>query len=572
MKILLGQINPVVGAVEQNVSRMLEIIRQAKADGVQLVIFPELAVPGYPPKDLLFYPELVGACIQANDRLIAASDASLCIIWGNIRPNQTGVGKPLFNTGYCAYNGAVLALATKSQLPTYDVFDEARYFEPGSAATAVPVFECFGQRMALTVCEDLWSHDCFSLDEKESITPVQYSSRPLDVLDAHPMDYLLNISASPYVVGKPAQRCRLIQRIAQAEQATVVYVNQVGANDDLIFDGHSSVTRPTGQQWVVAGFQEQAPVYNDALSQPQTGFLTQLPTPTDELLEALVLGIRDYVQKTGFQKVFIGLSGGIDSALTAVLAVRALGLENVTGVAMPGPYSSEHSVTDARALAENLGIRFLYLPINPPFQAYVDLLSEGEILQDLAEQNLQARLRGTMLMTLANREDALVLSTGNKSEVATGYSTLYGDSCGALAPLADILKTQVYELSHRLNALSEAPLIPLNTLEKPPSAELAPNQKDSDSLPPYDLLDDLLKRILEDQLGFSDLLDMGYDKKIVSQTLQRVMRNEYKRQQMPPSLKVSRKAFGSGRVFPIVQQLALASGSKAKAPEEISIE
>jgi NAD+ synthase (glutamine-hydrolysing) len=555
LKVFVAQLNPTVGAVSQNVSAMLDAIGAAKEEGAQVVLFPELSVPGYPPKDLLYLPEFVDACLLANETLIEASQGDLMIVWGNIARNTLGIGKPLHNSGYVAHNGQLIAQATKTHLPTYDVFDEARYFEPGIPQRSVPVFTCLGQRFALTVCEDLWSHGCFSLEEKAKITPVQYATTPLAVLQEQPVDFLLNLSASPYELGKPTTRVNLLKRIAAAEQATVIYVNQVGANDDLIFDGHSSITQADGNQWLAPGFTESG----ISVSLPATSEFpntTPLLSPSElELTEALVLGIRDYVHKTGFQKVFLGLSGGIDSALTAVLAQRALGKENVVGVAMPGPYSSDHSVEDAQRLAENLGIELRMLGINTPFDAYLQVLSEGQIQQDLAEQNLQSRLRGTMLMTLSNRENGLVLTTGNKSELATGYSTLYGDSCGALAPLGDLYKTQVYAVSEALNALANGPLIPERTLSKPPSAELAPNQKDSDSLPPYPVLDPILKGILEEQLGFGDLLRLGYDKGYTLQTLERVMRNEYKRQQMPPSLKVSRKAFGSGRDFPIVQQL-----------------
>lgn len=554
MKALIAQLNPTVGAVAQNLKAMLAAVEAARTQQAQLVIFPEMAVSGYPPKDLLAYREFTRACLEANTALIQASDDSLMIVWGNIAENKTGIGKALHNAGYVALGGKLLAMGLKSHLPTYDVFDEARYFEPGTPSQAAPHFTAFGKRFTLTICEDLWSHPCFSAEEKANITPVEYATTPWEGLSAVEMDVLLNISASPYVLGKPQLRSRLLKRLAAHQGSTVVYVNQVGANDDLIFDGHSLVTQPAGQQWVGPGFAPGTQMV-DLTASVQTE-RTWLPE-AQELIDALTLGIGDYVNKTGFDKVFIGLSGGVDSSLTATLAHRALGAQRVIGVAMPGPYSSHHSLEDARLLAQNLGIEFREHSINAPFQSYLNLLSQGQRLEDLAEQNLQARLRGVLLMTLANRENALVLATGNKSETATGYSTLYGDSCGALAPIGDLYKTQVYQLCEALNLPDGNVPIPRRVLEKPPSAELAPNQVDADTLPPYPVLDELLKRILEEQLGFGELLDLGYDKTYVTQTLQRVMGYEYKRQQMPPSLKVSLKAFGSGRVFPIVQQIQL---------------
>lgn len=552
MKILLAQLNPVVGAITDNVTRMCATIEHAKRGGAQVIVFPELAVSGYPPKDLLVYPDFVRQCLDANPILTQASDENTLIIWGNIAQTALKRGKPLHNAAYCAWNGQLVALALKNQLPTYDVFDEARYFEPGPADQAVARFSCFGKTFAITVCEDLWSHPCCTSDEKAGITPMQYETDPLAKLREQPVDYLVNLSASPYELGKPALRSRLLKRIAAAEQTTVLYTNQAGANDDLIFDGHSAIIRPDGTQWVATGFQE----LTEAISDTSLSSYPVAParSPELELIDALTLGIRDYVTKTGFQTVFIGLSGGIDSALTAALACRALGPAQVIGVAMPGPYSSGHSLTDADALAANLGIALRHHSITPLFESFLALLSNGQRLADLAEQNLQARLRGLILMTLANRENGLVLTTGNKSELATGYSTLYGDSCGALAPLGDLLKTQVYALCAALNQEAGFDLIPRSTLEKPPSAELAPGQLDSDSLPPYPVLDQILNAFLVSQAGFGELRHLGYDGATVAKEVQRVMRNEYKRRQMPPVLKVSRKAFGSGRVFPIVQR------------------
>lgn len=551
MRLAIAQLNPTIGAIAKNVASIEVAIEQAKAAGANVVLIPEMAVSGYPPKDLLLMPDFVQQCLAINANLAALSTSELAIIWGNIDTNETGIGKALYNTGFIAVEGQIIGKAKKTHLPTYDVFDEARYFEPGKLEEAVARVTLFGEPFALTICEDLWGHPCLSDDEAAQITPVTYATQPLQTIQS--ADFILNLSASPYVLGKPALRNRLLKRIAYAESAHIIYVNQVGANDDIIFDGHSSVTLKNGQQWVASGFDAAVEIVDTSdLPAPKTQ-PTDVPAEV-ELISALVLGIRDYVYKTGFKTVYLGLSGGIDSALTAVLAQKALGKEHLVGVRMPGPYSSGHSLDDAEDLAHALGISLLTLPIEGVFEQYLALLNPAGRLMDLAEQNLQARIRGALLMALANRDNALLLTTGNKSELATGYSTLYGDSCGALAPLGDLYKTQVYALSHMVNTLAGEMIIPHSTLSKPPSAELAPGQTDQDSLPDYAVLDGILKAWLEGHESVGEICGFGYDEATVLDTVRRVMANEFKRQQMPPSLKVSAKAFGSGRVYPIVQQ------------------
>ncbi|MCA9798059.1 MAG: NAD+ synthase [Cyanobacteria bacterium HKST-UBA04] len=582
MRIVLGQLTPTIGALDDNMAALTLTIEQAKAQGADLVVFSEMVVSGYPPKDLLLEPDFVQACLNANHELAKASDDGLMVIWGNLAQNPAQTDQPLLNAAMVAVGGQLTATIAKHHLPIYDVFNDRRYFaSPHADAPEKLAIEALtvthkGCRMVVTVCEDIWSHPALYgpvAKEHPEISPTTvqlvqkrpYPTNVLTQLPHHAFDLLVNLSASPFAGGKPPMRLALLSQIAQQQQKPVVYVNQAGAHDDVVYDGHSCLSWPNGAQWVANGFVQETSVV-DLAPMPEPDAMPPPISITDAqytLFEALTLGIRDYVQKTGFERVLVGLSGGVDSALVATLATEALGAQHVTGVAMPGPYSSAHSLTDARLLAKNLGIDLLEYPITEPFYSMLGSIGQakGDLKQDLAEQNLQARLRGQLLMTLSNRNQALVLATGNKSELAVGYSTMYGDSCGALAPIGDLLKTEVYQLCRWLNAHLAAdpqhPLIPETVLSKAPSAELAPNQRDSDTLPPYEVLDALIRAVVIDGLDFENCLGLGYDQATVEWVIRRIHTQEYKRQQYPPILKVSKKAFGSGRLYPLAQQVPL---------------
>lgn len=553
MKVMLAQLNPIIGDVDYNTRQMVQAIEAAKTQGANLVIFPEMAISGYPARDLLLDPEFIQACLAQDTQIAQHSTTALCLIWGNLSLNTTGAGKPLYNTAVVAFNGVVQAYAIKNHLPTYDVFDEARYFEPGPVSQAVYRFTWQGQPLALTVCEDIWSHPALEGEETRQIAPYNYPTQLFEQTgQTQQPDFWLNISASPYVSGKPALRQNRLSHLAQKTGSGVMYVNAVGAQDDIIFDGHSQVHLPNGVMFEAPGFKAACPIIDTATTETWPAPIAPLVLEA-ERYEALVLGIRDYFGKTGFQKAFLGLSGGVDSALVAVLAAEALGADNVIAIAMPGPYSSDHSLSDARTLAQNLGVSLRELSILEPYQSFLDLLSRGQAQGDLAEQNLQARLRGLTLMTLANRENGLVLATSNKSELAMGYSTLYGDSCGALAPIGDLFKTEVYSLCRWINRAQS--LIPNAILTKAPSAELSPNQKDSDTLPPYDQLDSSLKTLFNRTLHFGNsttfMYDISHEHPCVCQPLYRA---EFKRQQSPPILKVSTRGFDSGWRTQIVKR------------------
>ena len=548
MRLALGQINTTVGDLAGNVNKMVDFARRAKQLGAGLVVFPELAVSGYPPRDLVEKRIFVERNAVQLERLARETEPlGINVICGFVGAAEPETGKNARNSAALLAGGRVAFVQHKMLLPNYDVFDEVRHFAPAAEQSLLPM--C-GRQMALTICEDIWN-------DKNFWSRRLYQRDPVEELAGKGASLLVNVSASPYWMGKRNLRERMLQALARRYKLPAVLVNQVGGNDSLIFDGTSVAVDADGVVRARArSFEEDLVVFDTATGE---GDLHEsVEDETEAVYRALVLGTRDYVRKCGFAKAIVGLSGGIDSSLTACLAAEALGAENVTGVAMPGPFSSQHSLDDARALAAALGIRFEVVPISDTWQAYLgalDPLFQGRP-RDVTEENLQARIRGNILMALSNKFGALVLSTGNKSELAVGYSTLYGDMAGGLAVIADIPKTMVYELSRVANLPAHAHrAIPESVFEKPPSAELRPDQKDTDSLPPYDVLDRILKSYIEDLAAPAGIAsELGYPIELVREICLRVDRNEYKRQQAAPGLKVTSKAFGIGRRFPIAQR------------------
>ena len=539
MQIALGQINPTVGDFSGNAAKIIDYARRAQARGAGLILFPELSVCGYPPRDLVERPSFVARNRETAER-IAAETRGIAVICGLVTPADSDTGKSVRNSAALLVDGKIAFVQSKMLLPTYDVFDEMRNFAP---AKAQELFSFCGNRMALTICEDAY--------DKQFLPKRLYAVDPVDLLIRAGGNFVLNISASPFWIGKRELRHDMLASIARQHKVPVVMVNQVGGNDSLIFDGSSLALNPEGQ--VIAqgrSFEEDLICFD---SKTLTGDMhEQIAGEEASVYSALVLGTRDYMRKCGFQKAIIGLSGGIDSALTAVIAADAVGPDNVIGVGMPGPYSSQGSIDDARALATNLAIRFELLSINQAFEAYRETLNQvfAGCKEDVTEENIQSRARGTTLMALSNKFGAIVLSTGNKSELGVGYCTLYGDMVGGLAVISDVPKTLVYRLSAHVN--SRRALIPQATLEKPPSAELRPNQKDSDWLPPYEVLDAVLEDYVEDLHPAEQIAaERGFDMETVRRVVRMVDRAEYKRQQAAPGLKISPKAFGYGRRFPI---------------------
>ena len=540
MKIALGQINPTVGDFSGNATKIIDFSRRAQAAGAGLIVFPELSVCGYPPRDLVERPSFVTHNREAAER-IAAQTKGIAVICGLVTPADSDAGKSVMNSAALLMDGKIAFLQSKMLLPTSDVFDEMRNFAP---ARKQELFPFCGNRMALTICEDAWN-------DKQFWVKRLYTVDPVEALIQAGANLVLNISASPFWIGKRELRRDMLASIARQHNVPVVLVNQVGGNDSLVFDGSSLVLNREGNVIAQGRSFEEDLIYFD--SQTLTGEMhEQVAGDEASAYSALVLGTRDYIQKCGFQKAIVGLSGGIDSALTAVIAADAVGAENVIGVGMPGPYSSPGSIDDARALARNLGIRFELLSINPAYEAYRQILSGvfAGLPQDVTEENIQSRARGAVLMALSNKFGAIVLSTGNKSELGVGYCTLYGDMVGGLAVISDVPKTLVYRLSAYVN--SRRPVIPQASLEKAPSAELRPDQKDSDSLPPYEILDAILEDYIEDSHSAEQIAaDRKFDIELVKRVIRMVDRAEYKRQQAAPGLKISPKAFGYGRRVPI---------------------
>ena len=545
MKLALAQINTTVGDFAGNGAKIREFARRAQQGGAEMVVFPELALCGYPPRDLVEKPSFLDRN-RTELEALAREFPDLRIICGFVSRAGSETGKGAANSAALLAEGAVQFVQNKMLLPTYDVFDEMRYFEPAARQAVLPL--C-GKKWALTICEDIWNDKTFW---KKRL----YTRDPVEELVQQGANILLTISASPYVLGKRKLRHEMLRTFATRYRMPVLFVNLVGGNDSLVFDGSSTVLNAEGEVCAQAASFEEDLIYYDTAS-GRGDLHPRVKGPDQAALHTLILGTRDYVRKCGFRSVVVGLSGGIDSSFTAAIAVQALGRENVLGVGMPGPYSSRGSLDDARALAENLGIRFLVLPITEIYQEYLDALQPAFAGQqaNVTEENIQARIRGNLLMALSNKFGSLVLSTGNKSELAVGYCTLYGDMAGGLAVISDIPKTMVYRLAALIN--QERAVIPQSVFDKPPSAELRPDQKDSDSLPPYEVLDVILKAYIEEHEPAREIArKYGYDLELVRSVTGRVDGNEYKRQQAAPGLKVTSKAFGIGRRFPIAQRYA----------------
>jgi NAD+ synthase (glutamine-hydrolysing) len=549
LKIGLLQLNSTVGDFAANQKKLLAGYEKAVALGAEFILAPELFLCGYPPRDLLLRDDFIEANLAAlNETAEKIGAIPLCL--GYVDRNPEKPGRALRNSAAVLQNGKIIWRTTKSLLPTYDVFDEDRYFEP---AKKIEPFEFNGRKLGITICEDIWNDEDFW---PERI----YRCDPIKELIAQGAEIILNISASPWSVGKERTRLEMLRRVARDEKIPLAQVNLVGANDELIFDGHSVALDSRGEVVTLGkGFEEEIFVVElneSGKRKAESG--NEFPPREAQIFSALSLGVRDYVRKCGFKSVIVGLSGGIDSALVAVLAADALGVENVLGVAMPARYSSAGSLTDAESLAKNLGIRYEVLPIEPVFNSVEKQLEKifAGTKPDATEENLQSRLRGVTLMALSNKFGALVLTTGNKSEMAVGYCTLYGDMNGALAPLADVFKTDIYKIARWVNRGKI--LIPENSISKPPSAELRPDQTDQDSLPPYDILDAILDLYVVKNLGRAEIIARGFDAAVVNDILNKINFSEYKRRQAAPGLKVSPRAFGMGRRIPIAQKFRAA--------------
>ncbi len=542
MKVALLQLDPTIGAVQHNATRLLELAREAVAGGAEIAVGSELSIAGYPPRDLLDRPSFLREVARETRRVVEQAPRGLTLVFGTVLAEQrAGL---VANAGVVARDGAVITTAQKRLLPTYDVFDDARYFEPGRASTTV---EVGGRRFTIAICEDAWA-------EVEGIG-ARYRDNPLSDVRPDTTDVFVNLSASPFTLDKLAFRPKLFADLARRHGVAVVLVNQVGGNDDLLFDGRSSVFSAEGK------LLSRAPMFEEAclvveLDSEDT-ICPEASSRAEAAYRALVMGVRDYTRKCGFRRVVVGLSGGIDSAVTATIAADALGPESVIGISMPTRYSSPGSLSDAKALAVTLGIRYEVLDIDPIFASalgkmgpLVDALA-SPAAGDVTWENVQARIRGATLMAVSNRTGAMVLTTGNKSELACGYCTLYGDMVGGLAVISDVPKTMVYELARWINRDRER--IPQSSIDKPPSAELRPDQKDEDSLPPYETLDRILELYVEQQLDRDAIIARGFDPAVVSRVLHMVRVSEYKRRQAAPGLIITGKAFGPGRRMPIAQ-------------------
>lgn len=540
MKILVAQINPTIGDLKGNTARIIEMIHAGRKAGATIVLFPELALTGYPPEDFLLLPHFIQE-VQAKLAEIVEATEGICAIVGMPRPNPNRKEKGLYNSAAVISNKKLAGFQDKILLPTYDVFDERRYFESGNK---VHLWRIAHKRVAITICEDLWQHS-------QLVSSTSYHRDPIAEIKSQQPDLVLNLSASPYSLAKFHSRLQACQRAATSLGCPLILCNQVGGNDQLIFDGYSVAISANGAVRCAKGFAEDAFLVD--LEDTSSGYYGDRHTLQD-LYQALVMGVRDYFRKSNFKRACLGLSGGIDSALVACIAAEALGPENILTVNMPSRYSSDHSKADASLLAKRLKTVHQEISIEEPFSSYLTLLSphfEGK-KTDTTEENIQARIRGMILMALSNKLGYIVLSTGNKSELALGYSTLYGDMCGGLAVISDLTKEQVYALAHWVNRREE--IIPESTIQKPPSAELRENQKDSDSLPDYAIIDRVLHDYVELHLSPEIIAAKnGYPLALVQDLVKRIHQNEYKRRQSPPGLRVSEKSFSVGRHFPIVQ-------------------
>jgi NAD+ synthase (glutamine-hydrolysing) len=541
VKIALCQINPVVGDFEYNSALILDGAVLARERGCDLVVFPELSLMGYPPKDLLEEPAFIDENL-VQLRNLASQIQGISMLCGYVERNMGRTGKPLVNSVALLSDGMIAGQGGKQLLPAYDVFDETRYFEPADRSL---VFEIAGKRLGVTICEDIWSM-------VHSSGAPYYGLDPVKELVSQGIDMLINVSASPYVVKKETVRLNILKKLSADYRIPTLYCNQVGGNDDLLFDGSSMVVDAEARLVGLAKSFEPDVLFWDTDSRYQE---IQDPWQRDEasILKGLIMGTQDYARKCGFKRALVGLSGGIDSSLVACIAAEALGPENLMGLAMPSPYTSRMSKEDARLLSSNLGIRLAEIPIGNLFQGYKDALKIlfSGLPEDETEENIQARIRGNLLMALSNKMNALLLTTGNKSELAMGYCTLYGDMSGGLAVISDLPKTHCYRMAAYINRKSE--IIPRRVISRPPSAELRLNQTDQDTLPPYEILDEILEAAVERNLGSDEIVALGHDRETVQDVLRRLAMNEYKRRQAPPGLKVTSKAFGYGRRYPIAR-------------------
>ena len=552
MKIALAQLNPTIGDITNNAQQIITAAQTAAKQNARLLLTPELSLCGYPPRDLLLYPGFVESMSQELKAIATQLPNNIAVLVGTVETNPHAHSKgqkPLYNSMALIDGGEIKQIFHKRLLPTYDVFDEDRYFEPGYEAN---YFTLDSVKVGVSICEDLWNDEQFW--GKRS-----YEVNPIEELAHSGVDIIVNLSASPYSVGKNKLRSQMLNHAATSYNKSIIYVNQVGGNDDLVFDGNSMAFSSAGESIAYGKSFATDLIVVDLDNLPLHSSLRREKTEIDrneEIYQALVLGVKDYARKCGFSKAILGLSGGIDSALVAAVAASALGAENVLGVLMPSPYSSNHSVSDAVDLVNSLGIKSHKLAIEAAMKAYDTILDPMFAGTEfgVAEENIQSRIRGNLLMAIANKFGYLLLSTGNKSEMAVGYCTLYGDMNGGLAVIADVPKTRVFELCRWLNKDKE--VIPVNIITKPPSAELKPDQKDSDSLPDYEILDDILERIVCQHQSHAEIVKVGHDSEIVSKVMKLVARAEFKRRQAPPGIKITDRAFGTGWRMPIAKRLS----------------